>query len=191
MHTNLHLISPFTSDHDVLSDLLNERVGGYEKFKSKYFSMIHALVYRNSGTQTDAEDLFQESLWVLLENLRKPEFRLSCQLSTYLYAVAKRIWLKQLNYNQKSKLYIEHEAATEGIELEITETEAHEKNLTRLNKAFDRLGSPCAELIKDYYINGFTMEKLAGKWHYTNTDTAKTQKYKCLQRLRKLFFETP
>jgi len=35
------------------------------------------------------------------------------------------------------------------------------------------------------------MEKLAGKWHYTNTDTAKTQKYKCLQLLRKLFFETP
>lgn len=190
MRTNLYQISPFISDHDVLSDLLNERVGGYEKFKSKYFSMIHALVYKNSGSREDAEDLFQESLWVLLENLRKPGFQLSCQLSTYLYAVAKRIWLKQLNRHQKSKLYIEHEAGFEGLDSQITEFEENENNVIRLNKSFERLGAPCAELLKDYYLNGYTMEKLADKWNYTNTDTAKTQKYKCLQRLRKLFFET-
>jgi hypothetical protein len=33
------------------------------------------------------------------------------------------------------------------------------------------------------------MEEIAEKFGYTNADNAKTQKYKCLQRLKKYFFE--
>jgi hypothetical protein len=32
------------------------------------------------------------------------------------------------------------------------------------------------------------MQEIAINFGYTNTDNAKTQKYKCLNRLRKLFF---
>jgi hypothetical protein len=33
------------------------------------------------------------------------------------------------------------------------------------------------------------MDEIAEKFGYTNADNAKTQKYKCLQRLKKYFFE--
>ena len=32
------------------------------------------------------------------------------------------------------------------------------------------------------------MNEIAGSFGYTNADNAKTQKYKCLVRLKKLFF---
>lgn len=34
------------------------------------------------------------------------------------------------------------------------------------------------------------MQVITEKYGYTNSDTAKNQKYKCLQRLKKLFFAT-
>jgi hypothetical protein len=33
------------------------------------------------------------------------------------------------------------------------------------------------------------MDEIAEKFGYTNSDNAKNQKYKCLQRLKKYFFE--
>ena len=58
-----------------------------------------------------------------------------------------------------------------------------------MNNSLIELGEPCSELIKDFYINKLSMEQIAEKFGYTNADNAKTQKYKCLQRLKKYFFE--
>ena len=58
-----------------------------------------------------------------------------------------------------------------------------------MNNSLIDLGEPCSELIKDFYINKLSMEQIAEKFGYTNADNAKTQKYKCLQRLKKIFFE--
>ena len=187
MVQNGNHITPFASDQELISDLIENRQGAFDAFKRKYFSMIHALVYKNSGTRQDAEDLFQETFWVFWNNLSKPQFKLTCQLSTYLYAVAHRIWLKHIQKNQKSSLYIEQHKGHEFIDEQLEAYEDYEQRLVQLNTALDALGNPCSDLLKDYYLHNYSMDKIAEKWNYTNTDTAKTQKYKCLQRLRKLF----
>jgi DNA-directed RNA polymerase specialized sigma24 family protein len=55
--------------------------------------------------------------------------------------------------------------------------------------ALGELGEPCKTIIEDYYIHGRSMQEICEKFGYTNADNAKTQKYKCLQRLKKLFFQ--
>ena len=50
------------------------------------------------------------------------------------------------------------------------------------------LGEPCKTLITDYYVKHMSMEEIADKFGYTNSNNAKNQKYKCLQRLKKIFF---
>jgi hypothetical protein len=35
-----------------------------------------------------------------------------------------------------------------------------------------------------------SMEEITEKFGYTNADNAKNQKYKCLKRLKKVFFDT-
>ena len=74
-----------------------------------------------------------------------------------------------------------------SIDEQLEAYEDYEQRLVQLNTALDALGNPCSDLLKDYYLHNYSMDKIAEKWNYTNTDTAKTQKYKCLQRLRKLF----
>jgi len=57
-----------------------------------------------------------------------------------------------------------------------------------LNIALDQVGEPCRTLLKDFYHNNKSMQEIATEFGYTNPDNAKTQKYKCLVRLRKLFY---
>jgi hypothetical protein len=57
-----------------------------------------------------------------------------------------------------------------------------------MEKAIVSLGEPCKSLIEAFYIQKRNMQDIASQFGYTNADNAKNQKYKCLMRLKKLFF---
>jgi hypothetical protein len=57
-----------------------------------------------------------------------------------------------------------------------------------MEKAMNSLGEPCKSLLQAFYINKQNMQEIAATFGYTNADNAKNQKYKCLIRLKKLFF---
>lgn len=57
-----------------------------------------------------------------------------------------------------------------------------------MDRAMKSLGEPCKSLLEGYYIKKMGMQELAAEFGYTNADNAKNQKYKCLMRLKKLFF---
>ncbi len=72
------------------------------------------------------------------------------------------------------------------------ETEKNNERDIQFNKmgnALALLGEPCKTIIEDFYINNRSMKEICEEFGYTNADNAKTQKYKCLQRLKKLFFQ--
>jgi len=57
-----------------------------------------------------------------------------------------------------------------------------------MEKALLSLGEPCKSLLEAFYLQKRNMTEIAGSFGYTNADNAKNQKYKCLMRLKKLFF---
>lgn len=156
----------------------------------KYYNLVLKLIVNNSGSQEAAQDIYQETVIVLYENSQKPGFELKCQLQTYIYSVAKRLWLKQLKKNGKTFLMKEDEEnEVADVSGEITDYLAQEKDIEQMNKSLEELGEPCSTLIRDFYVHKKNMEEIAEKFGYTNANNAKTQKYKCLQRLKKYFFE--
>ncbi len=153
-----------------------------------HFNMIQSLIVNNNGSSDDARDIFQEAMVVLYEKVRTGSFELNCQLKTYLYSVSKRLWLKRLQQN--NRLF------TQEIDLETTvpvdeEIAIHEKRdaeFELMSQAIQRLGEPCKSLLEAYYLRKMNMQDIALQFGYTNSDNAKNQKYKCLMRLKKLFF---
>src|ERR1041384_2841758 len=73
----------------------------------KYYNIVLKFIVNNSGTEEAAQDVYQETVIVLYETVKKPEFVLNCQLQTFIYSVAKRIWLKQLKKNGRTFLFKE------------------------------------------------------------------------------------
>jgi RNA polymerase sigma factor (sigma-70 family) len=150
--------------------------------------MILNLVLTNNGSEQEAKDVFQEAIIHFYERLQQVEFVLTCKIKTYLYAVSRRLWLKRLA-EQKKQVRIEEEERFGGVADEMTELESKEKSFQAMEKALNNLGEPCRTIVEDYYLRSLTMEEITEKFGYTNADNTKNQKYKCLQRLKRIFFE--
>jgi RNA polymerase sigma factor (sigma-70 family) len=153
-----------------------------------HFNMIQSLIVNNNGSADDAQDIFQEAMVVLYEKVRTGSFELNCQLKTYLYSVSKRLWLKRLQQN--SRLWsqeIDPEITIQADE-EIVTHEKRDAEFELMSQAIQRLGEPCKSLLEAYYLKKVNMQDIALQFGYTNSDNAKNQKYKCLMRLKKLFF---
>jgi RNA polymerase sigma factor (sigma-70 family) len=179
------------SDEEFIEGL---RSGNNEVLKAlykKYFQLVLKFIVNNNGTQEAAQDIYQECIIVLYENAQDPRFNLHCQLQTYIYSVARRLWLKQLKKAGKTFLMKEDEEmdladVSEGLSQHLQK----ESDLDKLNASMSQLGEPCLSLIRDFYVNRLSMDEISAKFGYTNADNAKNQKYKCLQRLKKFFFNT-
>lgn len=165
----------------------NDRKAIEQVYKSE-FPVIQSLINNNNGSYDDAQDIFQESLLVLYEKLQDPEFVLNCRIRTYLYSVARRLWLKRLQQMQR---YFSDAGLKEELVQVEDDLEFHDRkqeSFRIMEDAMQHLGEPCRSLLKAYYMEKQTMQHIAEQFGYTNADNAKNQKYKCLTRLKKIFF---
>jgi RNA polymerase sigma factor (sigma-70 family) len=125
---------------------------------------------------------------VLFEKARSGTFELNCQIKTYVYSVCRRIWLKRLQQYNRYSVEMESLSETVPVEEDIEEHEKRDEEFMILEKAVGSLGEPCKSLIEAFYFQKKNMQEIASQFGYTNADNAKNQKYKCLMRLKKLFF---
>ncbi len=166
-------------DHDAISYI----------YQSCYPSVAH-LILNNNGTSEEAQDIFQEGVMVLYDKITQDDFALSSKLSTFLYAVCKRLWLKSLNKKGHNlRMNDNEELEIPDVDDEIQQHMELEQQFDKMDTALEALGEPCSTILKEFYIHNKSMQEICNKLGYTNADNAKNQKYKCLQRLKKLFFD--
>jgi RNA polymerase sigma factor (sigma-70 family) len=152
------------------------------------FNMVQSLIINNNGSADDAKDVFQEAMIVLYERVRSGSFELNCLIKTYVYSVCRRLWLKRLQQLNRYSPAIENIDATVAVDEEVEEHDRRNIEFEMMDKAISGLGEPCKSLLEAYYFQKRTMQEIAGNFGYTNADNAKNQKYKCLMRLKKIFF---
>jgi len=152
------------------------------------YNMVQVLIINNNGSSDDAKDVFQEAMIVLYEKVRSGSFELNCQIKTYVYSVCRRLWLKRLQQLNRFSPAVENLDSTVQVEEEIEEHEKRQTEFEMMDKAIGSLGEPCKSLLEAYYLQKKNMQEIAANFGYTNADNAKNQKYKCLMRLKKIFF---
>jgi RNA polymerase sigma factor (sigma-70 family) len=152
------------------------------------YSSIQSFILNNNGSVDDARDIFQEAMVVLYEKSKDTTFSLNCQIKTYVYSICRRLWLKRLQQLSKYSGQVESLEETVPVEEEMEELEKRNVDFSLMENAMSKIGEPCKSLLDAYYLHKKSMQDIAGEFGYTNSDNAKTQKYKCLVRLKKLFF---
>jgi RNA polymerase sigma factor (sigma-70 family) len=181
-------VNPDTKEQELLKGLALNDKKAVETIYKDNFNMVQSLIINNNGSAQEAKDVFQEAMIVLLEKARSGSFELNCQIKTYLYSVCRRLWLKKLQQNSRFTSEFENSADTVPVEEDIEEHEKRDAEFEMMEKAIGGLGEPCKSLIEAFYIQKRNMQDIASQFGYTNADNAKNQKYKCLMRLKKLFF---
>lgn len=184
------LSSSVPTDREVVLGILNNSEDALNKLYIGYFPMILQFILNNNGDEDDAKDVYQEGIIVLYNKIKGGNFELSSKLKTYIYSVCRRIWLKKLAQQSRKTSNIADFEDVISTEDDVEQHEEKDLQFEKMQAALLHLGEPCKTIIQDFYIHNLSMQDICEKFGYTNTDNAKTQKYKCLQRLKKIFFQT-
>lgn len=184
----------YISDSELLECLARNDRAAMNEIYERYYQPLVKWIASKGGADVDAEDAFQEAVLVLYEKSKEIEFCLSASIGTYLFAICKRLWLKKINKKAHTDtVYLDDVIDSwqgGGYEdADIDQFKEKEYKYQQLFLSMDQLGYPCNELLKAFYIENKNMQDIAEKFKYTNAENAKTQKYKCLTRLKKIFFD--
>lgn len=179
------------TDEAIISSLATGDSKTINYIYKTWYPSVEKMVFKMNGSTDDAYDVFQDSVTILYEKAKSNNLSISCKLSTYLIAISKNVWLNKLAKRKKTSFTVLHEHHEDEVSVEhdINRFFEFERNVEKLQTCFQQIGEPCNELLKAFYIHNKSMQEISDEFGYTNAENAKNQKYKCLMRLRKLFFK--
>ncbi len=186
--------SPYDMNDEVLiSSLANGDTQAIRYMYKTFYPTVEKMVFKMNGSMDDAYDTFQDSMTILFEKAKAEDLQLTCRLSTYLTSIAKHVWLKKLASKKRQSVSILYDNLEESIQVDddVNRFFEFEANVSALTRCFEQIGEPCKSILQAFYVQNKSMQEIAITHGYTNPENAKTQKYKCLNRMRKLFFSEP
>src|SRR4051812_10619489 len=162
------------SDNALLDNLKKEENASFEVLYKFYFPFIATYITQNAGSSEDAEDIFQEAIIVLLQKVRQADFILTSSLKTYLYAIAKNLWLKRLRENKRISVGIfeKHQQEGETFTFELHTEPTKEEKITSW---LAMITKNCQRILKAIFIYKEGMGSLMQKMGWKNRHTAANQ----------------
>lgn len=164
-------------DSEIIEKIKRGDEDALDYLYKKNYRMMVKMVIKNNGSEEEAKDVYQEALIVLWQKVLTKEFVLTSKISTYLYSICQNLWRKELE--RKGRL--SHEESDPGEILDIDKKE----RIEIINNCINDLGETCRSILTYYYFDKLSMNDIAEKMGFANSDTAKTKKYKCKKELDK------
>lgn len=169
------------------------REGDHERaFRGLYnqFPKVRKHILANSGSRAEAHDVFQEALIILFNKSYSGELKDEVDPYGFVHNTSKFLWSNEL---RKRKGRQKNDAVdTSDLEYhdEIEEAWRKEEKLKIIEEVLHSIGQKCQKILELFYFKSLSMERIAKKVGFATVKSAKTQKYKCLERARKLALES-
>jgi len=166
----------------------NDRTVIKELYKDS-FGYCASFILNNRGDIDQARDHFQEALIVLFNNTLKPDFKLTCNVRTYLYSIIRNQWLKKISRQHRGglKLVMDEDPNKEYVivddianEDQVEVEEKHEA----VSKAMKMIKGDCHDLLMSFYFKKIDLGSIAEKMGYTY-QFVKVKKNRCMEALKK------
>lgn len=164
------------------------RRGDFEKSVKelyKHLPMIEGALKKYGASETVIPEIFNDSLVLLLEKSQEPNFQLTSKFSTYLTGICLNNWR-----NESRKLSTRKKVE---LDAELTQTYAFveydsdkEEKLRLLDKVLEKIQDRCKKLLQLFYFENKRMAEIAETLGFSSEKSAKTQKYKCMEKAHQL-----
>jgi RNA polymerase sigma factor (sigma-70 family) len=151
----------------------------------QYFFKVNAFVRKNSGTEDDVNDIFQEAIIVIYRKLKENDLLFENRsFEVFLFSVCRFLWLKSL---QKRKTEKEKIIESLPFNSEIYDDDLSfvvEKNERFLlyQKHFKNISSDCQKILQMFFEK-VPVKQIANVMGFKSEKYAKTRKYKCKELL--------
>lgn len=150
----------------------------------QYFPTISHLITTNSGTEIDAEDVFQDALVIIYKKISDNELILTSSFKTYLYSVCRNLWLQKLDKKTFSTDILdlaEDSEFQESIHFEFTDTESEKIKI--FQEHFLELTADCQKILK-LFMAKTSLKEIAEEMGFGSEKYAKTRKFMCKEKLK-------
>jgi RNA polymerase sigma factor (sigma-70 family) len=150
----------------------------YEKILPK----IRRYICKNSGTEDDAFDVFQDGVVIFYRHVMSGNYRDDYDIAGFLYTVCRNLWINKVKHE---RYLLRMEENYEGKELSdnILDNIISEERASEVRNFLKELGERCRELLQYVFYYQLTTREICDRMGFANEDTLKTKKYKCKQRL--------
>lgn len=178
-------VSTQTENQKYLEGIRQNKTLIIKEVYEKFFPGVLNWVTKNQGTQTDAEDIFQEALIAIFRRLKKEALVIEHQFNTYLFTICKRIWFKRLrkpdfNVTSTDDLVLSNQES-ELITKAMERTEVYELFRAKLLQ----LGADCQKVLNLHFAKK-SFKEIAAALKYTSEEYARRKKYLCKNELTAL-----
>ena len=138
-------------------------------------------------TNEDIEDVFQESMIVLLQKVKSGAVVISREGALFSYLVQIGKFTASNLSRKKSPITDNLVTITYNLHKECEDISVDEKQKSQdefLDRVFDSLPSDCKTLLKHFYWGHKPMDQIASILGMRNADSAKTKKNKCMNKFK-------
>ena len=160
-----------------------------EVYKENY-PVIENYILRNSGSNVDAEDIFQEAIVIIYRRVTKGDISLDCSFNTYLFSICKVLWHEELRrkkrQNQKplaDEINGHLDESLLSIIDDFNKPKLIQKHLLNISKK-------CRKLLMLFYSN-VSIKEISKKLGFTSTNYVKKRKANCKKILTELIKNDP
>ena len=157
-----------------------------------YAETINALIINNSGNLQDAQDIFQETVVMFIESVRKNKFRGESSIKTFLAAIARNTWLNELKKRERSGYREEiFERSRPVEEPDVSHLISEREVKQQFYHLLGKLGAHCKTILVLFYYENLSMKEMLNHLPYGNEQVVRNKKYKCLQQLTGMLKRNP
>ncbi len=158
----------------------------------RQYGAAEAYIKQNSGSEQDAEDIFQDVVLVFIELLKQDKFRGESSVGTFLYSLTRNIWLNELKKRGRSKLRDQNFEKTKATqETDVSHFIANREAKSQLMQVFERLGDNCRKILLAFYFDNLPIKDILLTLNYENEQVVRNKKYKCLKQLEQMMNSEP
>lgn len=169
------------TDHEIIAEIRCGKREAAIKALYKEFPKIKANICSSGGDAEIAREIFHDSLVLLIEKVGKPEFELTSKLSTYLFGINRFLWKNEARRRNKNPELEWKDTLILSAE-DIGYSEEKEEKIKLLEKVLTQITDKCRKIFELFYFKKEDMNTIARELDFTSVNSAKTQKYKCMER---------
>lgn len=181
----------FFTDETIVDGLKKRDNGIIRYIYKEYYPTIKFLITTNSGTETDAEDVFQDALVVLYRKIAKENLLLTSSFKTFLYSICRNLWLQRLDRRVFSNEFLEMEDLSELHDSLHFEQPEEEQEKYRLFQQHFLLLSPDCQKVLKLFMGKTSLKEIAEIMGFKTEKYAKTRKFMCKEKLKNSIINDP
>lgn len=168
-------------DLEIIENIRSGQRNKAIKLLYRNYPAIQSNICKSGGTREEAEEVFTDALLLLIEKVSNPKFELTSKLSTYLYGIARFIWLNELKKTNR-KQELEWSDTLILVAEDLDYDSKLEDELKLLEIVISQVSAKCRDIFERFYFKKESMQKIAESLGFSSVNSAKTQKYKCLEK---------